>query len=75
MVVLALTWSPLLFTNDDNRVTVEIDRGWHVISWCDQNISLFGMEELDPPPLPVPQDHRFFTVSIPNPYSHAWQAL
>ena len=75
VAVLALTWTPLVFTNDDNKVTVEIDRGWHLFSWCSGNISLFGIEKLDPPPLPVPQDYRFFTMSTQNPYAYTWQAL
>jgi hypothetical protein len=75
VAVLALTWTPLLFTNDDNKVMVEIDRGWHLFNWCSGNIFLFGIEKLDPPPLPVPQDYRFFTMSTQNLYAYTWQAL
>jgi hypothetical protein len=49
VAVLALTWTPLLFTNDDNKVMVESDRVWHLFNWCSGNISLFGIEKLDPP--------------------------
>jgi hypothetical protein len=75
IAVLALTWAPLMFENDDNVVTVELDQGFHVITWCQNNLSLWGIEDLDPPLFPVPQDRGFFTVSTPNPHSYAWQAL
>jgi hypothetical protein len=75
IAVLALTWAPLMFKNDDNVVTVELDQGLHVITWCVDNLSLWGIEDLDPPLFPIPQDHGFFTVATPNPHSYAWQAL
>ncbi len=75
IAVLALTWAPLMFENDDNVVTVELDQGFHVITWCQNNLSLWGIEDLDPPLFPIPRDRGFFTVSTPNPHSYAWQAL
>jgi hypothetical protein len=75
IVVMALSQAPLMFNNDDLTVAVQLDPGYHVFSWCELNISLWGIEELDPPLYPIPRDQGFFTVATPDPSSYAWQAL
>jgi hypothetical protein len=52
IVMMALSQAPLMFSNDDLTVAVQIDPGYHVFSWCEMNISLWGIEELDLPPTP-----------------------
>jgi hypothetical protein len=29
-----------MFKNDDNVVTVELDQGFHVITWCENNLAV-----------------------------------
>ena len=75
IAILALSQAPIVFSNDDLYVTADLDPGFHVVSWCEMNISLWGIEELDPPLHPIPRDQGFFTVATSDPYTYAWQAL
>ncbi len=40
IAILALSQAPIVFSNDDLYVAVELGPGYHVVSWCEMNISL-----------------------------------
>jgi len=75
IAILALSQAPIVFSNDGLVAAVDLNPGYHVISWCEMNISLWGIEDLDPPLHPIPQDQGFFTMATSDPYTYAWQAL